>query len=126
MKLVRGNGREFSDDDVQQALRELYTPPADESYWSALERRIVAAVGMESPREWWSYYSAWGRLGLSAAAAAVLLVGIASWHTRAAQQRLAYERLLGSPDELPLLSETVGGEGNAQREATLRYLITHD
>ena len=126
MKIERGHGREFGDEDVRQALRDLYTSPANESYWSALERRIMSAVELESPREWWSHFPAWGRLGLSAAAAAVLLVAIATWHTRAAQQRLAYERLLGSPDETALLSETVGGERNAQREATLRYLITHD
>ena len=126
MNIVRGDGRDFSDDEVNDALRSLYTPPSDESYWSSLERRIMAAVGREKPREWWSWFPGWVRVGMSMAAAAILVAVVASWHTRAAQERVAAERLLGNPQELPILTESVRGERDVQREATLRYLITHD
>lgn len=126
MKIERGNGREMRDDEVTQALRELYTAPTDESYWTTLERRIMQAVSIERPREWWSYFPGWVRLGLSAAAAAVLVAALASWHVRDARQRMAADRLLGPASEMPLLTESDRGERNQEREATLRYLITHD
>lgn len=126
MKIERGNGREYNDEDVQQVLRDLYRAPADESYWGALERRIMAVVATEKPSEWWSHFPGWSRLGLTAAAAAVVLVAIATWHTQAVEQRYAYERLIESTSEMPLLTESLSSEVSVRREATLRYLITHD
>lgn len=127
MKIVRGNGRDWSDDDVRDALRSLYAPPTDDSYWHSLERGVMSRVKTEGMREWWSYFPGWVRVGIAAAAAVVVLSSIASWHTRAAQTRLAYEELLGAPNDLPVLTETLRREPNANsREATLRYLITRD
>jgi anti-sigma-K factor RskA len=126
MKIVRGEGREMRDDDIDAALRELYAAPSDDSYWTTLERRIMQAVAKERAREWWSYFPGWVRIGVSAAAAAALIAALASWHTQAAQQRIAFDQLLNTPSELPLLTESERGERNAEREATLRYLITHD
>lgn len=126
MKIVRGNGRDFNDDEIQGALRDLYAPPADDSYWTTLERRIMHAVTAERDREWWSYFPGWVRIGLTAAAAAALVAALASWQTRDAQQRMAADRLFGPSSEIPLLTESERGERNAEREATLRYLITHD
>ena len=127
MNIVRGDSREWSDDEVQDALRAVYAPPSDESYWRTLERGILSRVTAEGMREWWSYFPGWGRIGIAAAAAILVLSSIAAWHTRAAQARVAYEQLLGTPADLPVLSETGNGEPSATtREATLRYLITHD
>jgi hypothetical protein len=127
MKVVRGDGREPGDDEVQGALRALYAPPADESYWAALERRIIARVGGEAAREWWSYIPAWSRIGLAAAAAALLVASVAVWQSRTAQARLAYESLIETPEDIPVLSDAVNTEPSARtREATLRYLIAHD
>lgn len=126
MKIVRGEGRDMRDDEIDGALREIYAPPSDDSYWTALERRIMQAVNAERPREWWSYFPGWVRLGLSAAAAAALVAALASWHTRDSQARMAADRLLGPASEMPLLTESDRGERNKEREATLRYLITHD
>jgi len=126
MKIVRGEGRDMRDDELDGALRELYAPPSDDSYWASLERRILQAVGAERPREWWSYFPGWVRLGLSAAAAAALVAALASSHTRDSQERMAADRLLGPASEMPLLTESDRGERNKEREATLRYLITHD
>ena len=127
MKIVRGDGREWSDEEAQSALRALYAPPADESYWESMERRILAAVRVEKPREWWSYFPGWVRLGMSVAAGAMLVASAAAWHARHAQEQLAAQRLFGNPDELTILLESPGPDSAASaRSATLRYLITHD
>jgi hypothetical protein len=127
MKIVRGNGREWSDEEAQAALRAIYTPPADESYWAAMERRILAAVSVETPREWWSYFPGWVRLGMSVAAGAFIVASVAAWQTREAQEQVAAQRLFDVPDELSILTEATGADSAASsRAATLRYLITHD
>jgi len=126
MKIVRGDHRDQHDDELDAALRAMYGAPIDDSYWASLERRIMHAVSAEGPREWWSYFPGWVRLGLTAAAAAIAIAALASWQTRDTQQRMAAEGLFGTPSEVPLLTESSRGERNAEREATLRYLITHD
>lgn len=131
MKIVRGDDRDMPerdmrDEEITTALREMYASPAEDSYWTTLERRIMQAVSVERPREWWSHFPGWVRLGLTAAAAAVMVAALASWHTRDSQQRMAADRLIGPASEMPLLTESDRGERNKEREATLRYLITHD
>jgi anti-sigma-K factor RskA len=126
MNSIRGDDRDMHDDELTGALRAMYAAPADDSYWTSLERRIMDAVATERAREWWSWFPGWVRLGLTAAAAAALIAALASWQTRELQQRMAVDRLIGTPSEIPLLTESDRGERNAEREATLRYLITHD
>lgn len=126
MKIVRGDDRDMNDDELTGALRDLYAAPGDDSYWNSLERRIMDAVGTERAREWWSYFPGWIRIGVTAAAAAALIAALASWQTRDSQQRMAVDQLIGTPSDIPLLTESVRGERNREREATLRYLITHD
>ncbi|MEO7964079.1 MAG: hypothetical protein ABIT38_09245 [Gemmatimonadaceae bacterium] len=126
MKIVRGDGRDWSEDEAQSALRALYAPPADESYWRSMERRILAAVRVEKPREWWSYFPGWVRLGMSVAAGTVIVASAAAWHAHEAQEQLAAQRLVGAPEELTIL-DPIGPDSTASaRAATLRYLITHD
>ena len=60
---------------------------------------------------------------MAAAALALLVAGVAAWQTRKAQDVAAWQELLDSPSELPII-ESAGGELTRQREATLRYLIT--
>jgi len=92
-----------------------------------MERRILAAVGVEKPREWWSYFPGWVRIGMSVAAGAVIVASVAAWHAREAQEQLAAQRMFGAPDELTILTEFTGPDSSASaRAATLRYLITHD
>ena len=127
MNIVRDDDREFRDDELHAALRRQYAAPANSSYWSGLERRIMARIGAEAATagEWWSYFPAWSRVGLAAAALAMLVAGVAAWQTEKAQERVAYKELFETPSEVPLI-ETSGAEPNAnRREATLRYLITH-
>jgi anti-sigma-K factor RskA len=131
MNIVRGDDRDpqdrdIADAEVTSALRALFTPPADDSYWETLERRIMQTVAAERAREWWSYFPGWVRIGVSAAAAAALVAAIASWQTRAAEERMALEQIMDVQSEIPLLTEFDRGERGRQREETLRYLIRHD
>lgn len=125
MKLIHGDGRDWSDDEVQEALRAHYAPPGGDSYWASLERRILEHVRVEAAREWWTYFPGWVRFGVAAAAAAALVVGIASWQTSIAQERVAYEEILGRGTEVPILTESVPDRRRSQREQTLRYLLSH-
>ena len=123
MKLVLDDDRDPRDDELHAALRSAYTPPAGDSYWATLERRIMARISAEGAREWWSYFPAWSRAGLAAAALALAAAGVAAWQTRKVQERVAWQELLDIPSEVPII-ESAGGERASRREATLRYLIT--
>lgn len=115
--------RDPRDNEVNAALRAEYGPPGEGSYWAFLERRIMARISSEGAREWWSYFPSWSRVGMAAAALALLVAGVAAWQTRKAQDVAAWQELLDSPMEMPII-ESAGGERTRQREATLRYLIT--
>jgi hypothetical protein len=123
MKIVHDDDRDFRDEELHAALRVEYGPPAADSYWTFLERRIMSRITAEGTREWWSYFPAWSRAGLAAAALALLAAGVAGWQTRKAQDVVAWQELLDSPSEMPMI-ESAGGERASRREATLRYLIT--
>ena len=123
MNIVHDDDRDPHDEDLNAALRAEYTTPAESSYWAFLERRIMARITAEGTREWWSYFPAWSRMGLAAAALALLAAGVAAWQTRKTQDLAAWQELLESPNEVPVI-ESAGGERTGRREATLRYLIT--
>lgn len=123
MNIVHDDERDPRDDELRAALRVEYGPPAAGSYWAFLERRIMARITAEGTREWWSYFPAWSRAGLAAAALALAAAGVAAWQTRKTQELVAWQELLESPSEMPLI-ESAGGERANRREATLRYLIT--
>lgn len=123
MKIVHDDDRDFRDDLLHAALRVEYGRPAADSYWTFLERRIMARITAEGTREWWSYFPAWSRAGLAAAALALLAAGVAAWQTRQTQELVAWQELLESPVEMPII-ESAGGERANRREATLRYLIS--
>jgi hypothetical protein len=110
MKIVPDDERDFRDDELHAALRIEYDQPTETSYWAFLERRIMARITSEGAREWYSYFPAWSRAGLAAAALALMVAGVAAWQTRKAQS------------EMPMI-ESAGGERADRREATLRYLI---
>ena len=123
MNIVHDDERDPRDDELYAALRVEYGLPAESSYWAFLERRIMARIGSEGAREWWSYFPNWSRAGLAAAALALAAAGVAAWQTRRAQEVMAWHELLDSPSEMPMI-ESAGRERAQQRDATLRYLIT--
>ncbi|HZI30567.1 MAG TPA: hypothetical protein VFD64_20560 [Gemmatimonadaceae bacterium] len=123
MNIVHDDDRDPRDEELHAALRTEYASPGDGSYWAFLERRIMARITAEGTREWWSYFPSWSRVGLAAAALALAVAGVAAWQTRKAQDLVAWQELLESPNEMPMI-ESAGGERTSRREATLRYLIT--
>ena len=123
MNIVHDDDRDPRDEELRAALRVEYNSPPEGSYWSFLERRIMARITSEGAREWYSYFPAWSRAGLAAAALALAVAGIAAWQTRKTQDLVAWQELLESPAEMPMI-ESAGGERTSRREATLRYLIT--
>ena len=123
MNIVHDDDRDPRDEELRAALRVEYTTPAEGSYWSFLERRIMARITAEGTREWYAHFPAWSRAGLAAAALALAVAGIAAWQTRKTQDLVAWQELLESPAEMPMI-ESAGGERTSRREATLRYLIT--
>ena len=108
------------------ALRARYAAPADAGYWNVLERRVMARVTGEGG-EWWLAFGGWVRAGLVAAGLTALVAGAALWQTRTAEARVAYEAVIAEP---ATAAEMAGPAWTArraatEREATLRYLISH-
>ncbi|MGQ0765387.1 MAG: hypothetical protein ACT4OZ_06945 [Gemmatimonadota bacterium] len=125
MKIIHGDGRDWTDEAAGRALTSHYAAPSERSYWEGLEQRIMARIRSEVDRAWWSHFPGWIRMGIAAAAVAAFAAGAFSWQTRVAQERIALKELLGTPSDIPLLTESVDTLPRSEREKTLRYLITH-
>lgn len=125
MKLIHGDGRDWTDEEVGRALTRHYAPPSEGSFWDGLEQRIMTRIRSEVDRAWWSHFPGWIRMGIAAAAVAAFAAAAFSWQTRVAQERIALKELLGTPSDIPLLTESVDTLPRSEREKTLRYLITH-
>ena len=114
------NGRE---DDITSALRGLYAPPADESYWSDLAQRIMTRISVESEGDvWWQPFARLARVGVLAAGVALAIASIALTRDRVAEPSLAYETITDTP-RTSLLQIAIEPDVNSEREATLRYVI---
>ena len=114
------NGRE---DDVTNALRELYAPPADDRYWSDLAQRIMARVSSEGEGDaWWQPFARLARVGVLAAGVALAVASIALTRDRTAEPSLAYETITDTP-RTSLLQIAIEPDANSEREAALRYVI---
>jgi hypothetical protein len=111
------HGRE---DDLTRDLRRLYAAPADEAYWSALERRIMARVAEE---EWWEPLAAWVRVGVVAAGLALAVASLALVRSHQAEARMAYQTVIETPRTAPLQMATESGTAS-ERDALLRYVIS--
>lgn len=110
------------DERVAAFLRERHAAPADQGYWDALEARVMARVRGE-PLEWWDAMSGWMGRGLVAAGIAALLAGIAfQAQNRVVEARIAYEAVL---DSSPAATVAGAPRATTEREAAIRYLISH-
>ena len=85
------------DAELTNALRALYAAPADESYWDALEARILAHVahGNDS-MAWWAELAEMARPGLAAAAALILAASLALVHSRQLEASSAYASVISA------------------------------
>jgi hypothetical protein len=115
------------DDHVTRGLRELHAPPAEESYWAALEARIMTRID-QAETAWWSELGRWARPALVAAAAIVIAAGLVIFRTREDAKQVAYEDVLAAPTPISVAGTarpaSLRGLQN-EREETLRFLITY-
>ena len=116
-------GPEGADDRVTSALRQHYAAPADPGYWDALERRVMARVTGDAGA-WWLVFGGWVRAGLVAAGLTALVAGAALWQMRTTEARVAYEAVIHEPATTAELAGSAR-RASTEREATLRYLISH-
>ncbi len=111
------------DAELTNALRALYAAPADESYWDALEARILAHVARgREEMVWWSELVDMARPGLVAAAAVILAATLAMARTERDETRNAYASLITAA---PSNVETVSPVGSAgDGDVAMHYLLS--
>jgi hypothetical protein len=116
------NGGDEDERRISKALRALYAPPANESYWTELETRIMHRV-TELDLGWWAELDRWARPALIAAAALLIAASVAMFRAHQTETEIAYENIL-SPGPAPqetAVRPTLEGD----RDATLRYVLAH-
>ncbi len=117
-------------DEVIAAARGLYAAPAAETYWRALESRIMARIGEGASGRWWMVVSGWARSGLVAAAAIIVatVVGVLLLQAHNQETRTAYESAT-QPTISEQISVPAGAlserDGPDTRGATFRDVISH-
>jgi hypothetical protein len=121
------------DAKITDALRELYAPPAGGAYWNSLESRILSYVRSREqaviPVNWWSDLASWAGPGLAAAALLFVVAG-AIWSRQDDEDMSATYEAVTEPlasDVLPGAVQVVTAprDGSSQREATIRYVLSH-
>jgi hypothetical protein len=110
--------------EVTDALRAMYAPPSDESYWDGLEARILARVarGADVPG-WWSAMTELARPALAAAAVLIFVAGAAVMHSRQLEARDAYASVIAAtPPSIETAARTASaGDGDAM----INYIMSH-
>ena len=118
LRLEDGGG----DDErrIAKELRALYAAPAEESYWTELETRIMHRV-TELDLGWWAWLDRWARPALVAAAALLIAASIAMFRAHQAETSSAYADILtpGPAPQETAVRPTLEGD----RDATLRYVL---
>lgn len=120
---------------LRAALRDVYAPPADPTYWEALETRtlsLLAAHRMGIVRlqpNLWSVLGQWAAPGMAAAALLFAAAGLFWSRENDAQLATTYEDVSEPAviDTLPgaVYVVTAPRDGSSQREATFRYVLSH-
>jgi hypothetical protein len=121
------------DAKIAGLIRDLYAPPAEGAYWSALEGRIMASIARHRssliPVNWWTDLANWTAPGLAAAALLFVAAGVLWSRENDEEMRTAYETVTESvgSDVLPGAVQVVTAphDGSSQREATFRYVLSH-
>ena len=109
------------DAELTNALRALYAAPTDESYWDALEARILSHVA-RSPEDmaWWSELVDMARPGLIAAAALILAATLAMVRTEQKEAMNAYASIISpSAVETSARASSVG-----DGDVAIHYLLS--
>ena len=109
------------DDALTTELRALYAAPSDDTYWTTLEHRIMAALDGEE--SWYTVSERWLRAGLVAAAAVVLIAGGLFLRAQLRMERtMAYENVV---EVEGLNSALAQREPLSDDQVTLRRLTGH-
>ena len=104
------------DAELTSALRALYAAPADETYWDALEARILAHVARsDDGTAWWAELAEMARPGLAAAAALIFAASLALVHSRQLEVSSAYASVISAaPSAIePATRAASVGDGDA-------------
>jgi hypothetical protein len=112
------------DDDALRALRAMYAAPDDAAYWDGLHRRILGYVAA-AEGGWWTAFASWKRLGLIAAAVALVAVGLGTQDTREAETRAAYEAVLDDTTPGSAYERVTRTPGLTESEAMFQYVISY-
>lgn len=121
------------DAKLTEMLRDAYAPPAEGSYWDALEARIIAYVKARQqvviPVNWWSDLANWSAPGLAAAALLFVAAGVLWSRQKDEDLSTTYNAVteVVDSDVLPGAIQVVTAphDGSSQREATFRYVLSH-
>jgi hypothetical protein len=111
------------DDELTGALRNHYAAPTDESYWDALEARILAHVARGGDVQgWWSALAEMSRPALAAAAILIVVAGAAVMHSRQLEAASAYDSVISAaPPSVETAARTSSlGDG----DATINYMLS--
>ena len=130
---LRLEDEDAPDAEIKQALRGIYAAPASDSYWDALEQRILSYVSDRReaviPVNWWSDLASWAGPGLAAAALLFVAAGLMWSRQRDEELSVSYEAVTEALpyDALPGAVQVVQAphDGSSQREATFRYVMSH-
>lgn len=127
MTMEHGTPGRWNDEEVRRTMQDMYEPPGGDLYWRRLESRIMARIAKAADVEWWSFFGGWVRVGLAAAAVAVIVAGAMLARSRDVQARLAYEAAMESASGIPVAGPTSSraAERDAARDATLRYVMSY-
>jgi hypothetical protein len=111
------------DAELTNALRALYAAPTEDSYWDALEARILARVAhADDVQAWWSELGDMMRPGLVAAAALILAASAAMVHSRRTEAANAYASVISpAPSSMEPAHASSVGDG----DAAIHFLLTH-
>jgi hypothetical protein len=124
------------DERTARVIRDAYRPPvasgeAENAYWSALERRIMARVAssgqMLHDQGSWSVLGDWAQIGLVAAAAIFAVAGVVSNRFGEPEDQVAYESVVqSSPEVFSTPAQIINAsDKSGQRDAALQYVLSY-
>ena len=124
------------DDRAARLIRAAYRPPvasgeAENAYWDAIERRIMARVASAGPAQsdqgWVSVLGGWAQVGLVAAAALFATAGLVSTRFAEPDEQLAYESVVTTtPEALFAPAQLMtSSDQSVQRDAALQYVLSY-
>jgi len=119
--------RDSLDESLVSAIRDVYSPPGGDAYWTGLEQRIMARVASQSQSEssWWSVLAPWARPALIAAAAIFAIAGVINEQLVDSEDQPYESAFQSSTPEVVSTSEEIMSVERGADGATLSYYLSH-